>query len=171
MPTISGLRRRGYTAASIRDFCDRIGVAKRDSIVDIALLEHCLREDLNKKARRYMAVLNPLKLIITNYPEGQVEEFEAVNNPEDASAGKRNIPFSRELYIERDDFREEPPKKYFRLAPGKEVRLKFAYYITCEKVIKDEKTGEILEVHCSFDGPLMAEKSGGPYTGFLRPMR
>jgi glutaminyl-tRNA synthetase len=151
MPTISGLRRRGYTPESIRDFTERIGVAKADSVVDIALLEHCLREDLNKRARRVMAVLRPLKVVITNYPEGKTEELDAVNNPEDESAGKRKLPFSRELYIEQDDFMEEPPKKFFRLAPGKEVRFKFAYYIRCEKVIKDESSGEIKEIHCTYD--------------------
>jgi glutaminyl-tRNA synthetase len=151
MPTISGLRRRGYTPESIRDFTERIGVAKADSVVDIALLEHCLREDLNKRARRVMAVLRPLKVIITNYPGGKTEELDAVNNPEDESAGKRKIPFSRELYIEQDDFMEDPPKKFFRLAPGKEVRFKFAYYIRCEKVIKDESSGEIKEIHCTYD--------------------
>ena len=158
MPTLSGLRRRGYTPESIRDFCDRIGVAKRDSIVDIALLEHCLREDLNKKAPRVMAVLRPLKVVIDNYPEDQVEELEAVNNPEDASMGTRKIPFSRVLYIEEDDFREDPPKKFFRLAPGREVRLKHAYIIKCERVVKDERTGEVLELHCSYDPET---KSGG----------
>ena len=151
MSTISGLRRRGYTPEAIRDFADRIGVAKRDSTVDIALLEYCLREDLNKKAQRRMAVLNPLKVVITNYPEDQVEEMEAINNPEDEGMGKRKVSFSRVIYIEQDDFREEAPKKYFRLAPGREVRLRYAYYITCEKVIKDEKTGEILELHCTYD--------------------
>jgi glutaminyl-tRNA synthetase len=159
MPTICGLRRRGYTPESIRNFCDRIGVAKRDSIVDIAVLEHCLREDLNKRAPRVMAVLSPLKVIIGNYPEGQVEELEAVNNPEDLSAGTRKVPFSKELYIERDDFREDPPKKFFRLAPGREVRLKHAYIIKCEGVVKDSKTGEVTELHCSYDPDT---KSGGP---------
>ena len=151
MPTISGMRRRGYTPASIRDFCDRIGVAKRDSMVDIALLEHCLREDLNKKADRAMAVLNPVKLIIDNYPDDQVEELEGLNNPEDESRGKRKIPFSKVLYIEKDDFREDPPKKFFRLAPGQEVRLKFAYYVKCESFIKNDDTGEIEEIHCTYD--------------------
>ncbi len=151
MPTISGLRRRGYTPESIRDFAERIGVAKADSMVDSALLEHCLMEDLNKRAQRVMAVLRPLKVVITNYPQGETEELDAVNNPEDESAGKRKLPFSRELYIEQDDFMEDPPKKFFRLAPGREVRFKFAYYITCERVIKDESTGEILEVHCTYD--------------------
>ncbi len=151
MPTISGLRRRGYTPQAIREFADRIGVAKADSTVDIALLEHCLREDLNLRAPRVMAVIDPLKIIITNYPEGQVEEFDAENNPEDPSAGTRKIYFSREIYIEQEDFREDPPKKFFRLSPGKEIRLKHAYYIKCEKVIKDEKTGNIIELHCTYD--------------------
>lgn len=151
MPTISGLRRRGYTPESIRDFCEKIGVAKKESLVDMALLEHCVRDDLNKKAPRMMAVLNPLKVVITNYPEEQVEEMEAINNPEDPNMGTRKVPFSRILYIEKDDFREQPPPKYFRLAPGQEVRLRYAYYIKCEKVIKDEKTGEILEIHSTYD--------------------
>ncbi|MBC8205370.1 MAG: glutamine--tRNA ligase/YqeY domain fusion protein, partial [FCB group bacterium] len=138
MPSLSGMRRRGYTAESIRTFCDKIGVAKRDSVVDIALLEHCLREDLNKRAPRFMAVLNPLKVVITNYPEGHWEELEAVNNPEDPSAGNRKVPFARELYIEREDFMEEPPKKFYRLAPGREVRLRYAYFIKCEEAVKDE---------------------------------
>ena len=141
MPTLSGLRRRGYTPEAIRDFCDRIGVAKRDSLVDVALLEHCLREDLNKRAPRVMAVLRPLKVVLTNYPENQVEELEAVNNPEDPAMGTRKVPFSRELYIERDDFREDPPKQFYRLAPGREVRLRYAYFITCREVVRDEKTG------------------------------
>jgi len=151
MPTISGLRRRGYTPESIRDFCNRIGVAKRESIVDIALLDHCLREDLNQRAQRVMAVLDPLKIVIENYPEGKVEELEAENNPEDQSMGTRKIPFSREIYIEQDDFMEDPPKKFFRLSPGKEVRLKHAYYIKCERVIKDPKTGKVLELRCTYD--------------------
>jgi glutaminyl-tRNA synthetase len=151
MPTISGLRKRGYTPESIRDFCDRIGLAKRESMVDIALLEHCLREDLNKRAPRVMAVLQPLRVIINNYPEGKVEMLDAENNPEDPSMGTRKIPFSRELYIEHEDFREDPPKKFFRLSPGHEVRLKHAYYIKCEKVVKDQETGEIVEIHCSYD--------------------
>jgi len=151
MPTISGLRRRGYTPEAIRDFCDRIGVAKNESVVDIALLEHCLREDLNKRSPRVMAVLRPLKVIIDNYPEGLVEEIEAINNPEDAGAGVRTVPFSRELYIERDDFREDPPKKFFRLAPGREVRLLHAYFITCVDVVKDPQTGEVIELHCTYD--------------------
>jgi glutaminyl-tRNA synthetase len=151
MPTICGLRRRGYTPESIRDFADRIGVAKADSTVDIGLLEYCLREDLNKRALRVMVVLHPIKVIIDNYPEGKVEMIDADNNPEDPESGTRKIPFSREIYIEREDFREDPPKKYFRLSPGREVRLKHAYYITCQKVIKDEKTGEIIELHCTYD--------------------
>jgi len=151
MPTISGLRRRGYTPESIRIFCERIGVAKRNSMVDIALLEHCLREDLNTRAQRVMAVLRPLRVVIENYPEGQVEEMEAVNNPEDASMGTRQVPFSRVLYIERDDFREDPPRQFFRLAPGREVRLRYAYYITCTRVVKDERTGEVVELRCTYD--------------------
>jgi glutaminyl-tRNA synthetase len=151
MPTISGLRRRGYTPESIRAFCERIGVAKRDSVVDIALLEHCLREDLNKRAHRVMAVLRPLRVVIDNYPTGQVEEMEAVNNPEDASMGTRQVPFSRVLYIEREDFREDPPRQFFRLAPGREVRLRYAYYITCTGVVKDESTGEVIELRCTYD--------------------
>lgn len=151
MPTICGMRRRGYSPEAIRDFCERIGVAKRDSTVDVALLEHCLREDLNRRALRVMAVLNPLRVVIENYPEGRVEEVDAVNNPEDESAGTRKIPFSRTLYIEQDDFREDAPKKFFRLAPGKEVRLKHAYYVTCTDVVKDPSTGEITEIRCSYD--------------------
>lgn len=151
MPTISGFRRRGYTPEAIRDFAERIGVAKTNSTVDIALLEHCLRDDLNARAPRAMAVLRPLKLIIDNYPEGEVEWFEAENNPEDPSEGSRNIPFSRELYIEQDDFMEDPPKKFFRLAPGREVRLKYAYYVKCTDVVKDPETGEVTEVHCTYD--------------------
>jgi len=151
MPTLSGLRRRGYTPEAIRTFCERIGVAKRNSVVDLALLEHCLREDLNKRAPRVMAVLRPLRVVIDNYPEGQVEEMEAVNNPEDASMGTRQVPFSRVLYIERDDFREDPPRQFFRLAPGREVRLRYAYYMTCTGVVKDEKTGEVVELHCTYD--------------------
>jgi glutaminyl-tRNA synthetase len=159
MPTLSGLRRKGYTPQSIRVFADRIGVAKSDNMVEIALLEHCLREDLNYSALRVMAVLNPIKVIITNYPEDKEEDLEAVNNPEDEDAGTRMIPFSREIYIERDDFREDPPRKYFRLAPGAEVRLKHAYYITCEKVIKDPASGEITELYCTYD-----PKSRGGWT-------
>ncbi|MGD9172677.1 MAG: glutamine--tRNA ligase/YqeY domain fusion protein [Desulfobacterales bacterium] len=151
MPTISGLRRRGYTPESIRNFCERIGVAKADSMVDIALLEYCIREQLNKIAPRVMGVLRPLKVIIDNYPEDQVEELDAINNPEDPDMGTRKIPFSRELYIERDDFMEEPPKKFFRLAPGREVRLRYAYFLTCVDVIKDPATGEVTELHCTYD--------------------
>ena len=151
MPTISGFRRRGYTPESIRNFCERIGVAKADSMVDIALLEYCIREHLNKIAPRVMGVLRPLKLIIENYPEGQVEELEAINNPEDPAMGTRKLPFSRELYIEQDDFMEEPPKKFFRLAPGREVRLRYAYFITCTDVIKDPATGQVTELRCTYD--------------------
>ena len=151
MPTISGLRRRGYTPASIRNFCDRIGVAKADSMVDMALLEYCVREDLNKTAPRFMGVLRPLKVVIDNYPADREEELEAINNPEDPSAGTRMVPFSRELYIERDDFMEDPPKKFFRLAPGREVRLRYAYFITCVDVVKDPASGEITELHCTYD--------------------
>jgi len=151
MPTISGFRRRGYTPEVIRNFCERIGVAKRDSMVDVALLEHCLREDLNKRAPRVMGVLRPLRVVIDNYPEEQVEELDALNNPEDTSMGTRKVPFSRVLYIEREDFREDPPKKFFRLAPGSEVRLRYAYYITCVSVVKDEQTGEVVELHCTYD--------------------
>ena len=150
MPTLSGLRKRGYTPESIRNFVERIGVAKTDSIIDIALLEHCLREDLNKRAQRVMAVLHPLKVIIDNYPEDKVEELDCVNNPEDPSMGTRKVPFSRILYIEQDDFREEPSKKYFRLAPGREVRLRYAYFIKCVNVIKDEK-GKVVELRCTYD--------------------
>jgi glutaminyl-tRNA synthetase len=151
MPTISGLRRRGYTPESIRDFAERIGVAKADSTVDVALLEHCLRVDLNKSAPRVMGVLEPLKVVIENYPEGEVELLEAVNNPEDPEAGSRQIPFSRELWVEKNDFREDPPKKYFRLAPGREVRLRYGFFITCQEVIKDETSGEVVELRCTYD--------------------
>ncbi|HEX2960469.1 MAG TPA: glutamine--tRNA ligase/YqeY domain fusion protein [Ignavibacteriales bacterium] len=150
MPTISGLRRRGYTPESIRSFSEKVGVAKRENTINVALLEHSIREDLNKRAQRVMAVLNPLKLIIDNYPEGQTEELEAINNPEDASMGTRNIPFSKELFIEQDDFREEPPKKFHRLFPGNEVRLRYAYIIKCTDVVKDEATGEVKEVHATY---------------------
>lgn len=150
MPTISGLRRRGYTPASIRDFADRIGVAKANSIVDVALLEHCVREDLNATAPRTMAVLRPLKVVIENYPEGEVEYLEGANNPQDPEAGTRQIPFAREIYIEQEDFMEDPPKKFFRLAPGREVRLRFAYFITCTDVIKDEQ-GNIVEIRATYD--------------------
>ena len=150
MPTLSAYRRRGYTPGAIRDFCDRLGVAKRDTMVDVSLLEHCLREDLNRNSPRVMAVLNPLKVVIDNYPEGQVEEFDAINNPEDPAMGARKVPFSREIYIERDDFREDPPRRFFRLSPGREVRLRYACYITCVDVVKDEN-GEVVEVHCTYD--------------------
>jgi len=159
MPTLAGMRRRGYTPASIRKLCETVGVAKANSTVDIALLEHCLREDLNKKALRVMAVLHPLKVIIDNYPDDLVEELDAENNPEDPSMGTRKIPFSKVIYIEQEDFREDPPKNYFRLSPGREIRLKHAYYIKCESVVKDEKTGEVIEVHCSYD-----PKSRGGWT-------
>ncbi|MCR4403364.1 MAG: glutamine--tRNA ligase/YqeY domain fusion protein [Firmicutes bacterium] len=151
MPTISGLRRRGYTPESIRAFCERIGVAKANSVVDIALLEHCVREDLNRRAQRVMAVLRPLRVVIDNYPEGKVEWLEAVNNPEDPSMGTRKVPFSKVLYIERDDFREEPPPKFYRLAPGREVRLRYACLVRCTGVVKDETTGEVTELHCTYD--------------------
>lgn len=151
MPTICGLRRRGYTPESIRMFAEKVGVAKRDNVIDLGLLEWCVREDLNKTALRRMAVLNPLKVVITNYPEGQVEQIECVNNPEDESAGRRNVPFSREIYIERDDFMEEPPKKFFRLRPGGEVRLRYGYLIRCDEVVKDPATGEITELRCTYD--------------------
>lgn len=150
MPTISGLRRRGFTPASIRDFASRVGIAKREGVADVGLLEYCVRQDLNRHAERRMAVLNPLKVVITNYPESESEELDAINNPEDESAGKRKVPFSRELFIERDDFREDPPKKFFRLAPGREVRLRYAYFLKCEDVVKDD-SGEIIELRCSYD--------------------
>jgi glutaminyl-tRNA synthetase len=151
MPTISGLRRRGYTPESIRNFCERIGVAKRDSMINVALLEHCLREDLNKKAYRMMAVLRPLKVIIDNYPDNLSEDLDAVNNPEDPSMGTRKIPFSKVIYIEQEDFQEDPPKKFYRLAPDREVRLRYAYFIKCTDVVKDKDTGEIKELHCTYD--------------------
>jgi len=156
MPTICGLRRRGYTPESIRTFADRVGVAKRDNVIDLSLLEFCIREDLNKRAERRMAVLNPIKMVITNYPEDKVEEIHAVNNPEDDAAGKRAIPFSREIYIERDDFMEDPPKKFFRLKPDGEVRLRYAYLIKCNEVIKDDN-GEVVELRCTYD----PESAGG----------
>ncbi len=155
LPTLRGLRRRGYTPAALRDFLERIGVAKRDSTVDMALLEHCLREDLNPRARRIMGVMRPLKVVITNWPEGKVEMRKADNNPEDPSAGTRELPFTGELWIERDDFREDPPKKWFRLGPGREVRLKHGYFVTCEEVVRDE-AGEVVELRCSYD-----PKTGG----------
>ncbi len=162
MPTICGLRRRGYTPESIRNFADRIGISKRDSLTDVALLEHSIREDLNKRAQRLMAVLNPLKIVITNYPEGKVEELEAVNNPEDPTMGKRKIYFSREIYIERDDFREVPPKNFHRLFPGNEVRLKYAYIIKCNEVIKDS-SDNVTELHCTYD-PTTRSGSGSKKT-------
>lgn len=151
LPTLAGMRRRGYTPEAIRDFCNRIGVSKADNLIEMSQLEYSIRNDLNQRAPRVMAVLNPVKVVIDNYPEEQVEWLAAENNPEDESAGTRQIPFSRELYIEREDFMEDPPRKFFRLAPGREVRLKHAYYVTCESVVKDEDTGEILEIHCSYD--------------------
>jgi glutaminyl-tRNA synthetase len=151
MPTISGYRRRGYTPEAIRTFCERIGVAKADSTVDIGLMEYCLREDLNRRAPRVMGVLRPLKVTLVDYPEGQVEELDAVNNPEDPSAGTRRVPFGRELFIEREDFMEDPPKKFFRLAPGREVRLRYAYFIRCLEAVKDPATGEVVELRCSYD--------------------
>ena len=151
MPTLAGLRRRGYTPEAIRKFCERIGVAKANSLVDVALLEHCLREDLNRRAPRAMAVLRPLRVVLENYPEGQVEEMEAVNNPEDPAMGTRKVSFSRVLYIERDDFRESPPPKYYRLAPGREVRLRYAFFVRCTGVVKDERTGEVVELRCTYD--------------------
>ncbi len=150
MPTLCGMRRRGFSSQSLIDFSERVGLAKRENVIEVELLEHCLRQDLNKRASRRLGVLNPLKLIITNYPEDKNEEIDAVNNPEDPNAGTRKVPFSREVFIDRNDFMEEPPKKYFRLAPGKEVRLKYAYYVTCKEVIKDEN-GEIIEVVCTYD--------------------
>jgi glutaminyl-tRNA synthetase len=145
------MRRRGYTPEAIRTFCDRIGVAKRENMVDVALLEHAVREDLNKRAPRVMGVLNPIRVVIENYPEGQSEEFEVANNPEDPSAGSRKVPFSRELFIEQDDFREDPPKKFFRLAPGREVRLRGAYFVTCTAVVKDPSSGAVTELRCTHD--------------------
>jgi glutaminyl-tRNA synthetase len=150
MPTVSGLRRRGYTPESIRTFAERIGVAKTDSTIEVELLEHCIREDLNKRAPRVMAVLKPLRVVIDNYPEGKTEEMDAVNNPEDPSMGTRKVPFSRVLYIEQDDFMEHPPKEFFRLAPGREVRLRYAYIIKCVEVVKD-KAGKVVELHCTYD--------------------
>jgi glutaminyl-tRNA synthetase len=151
MPTLSGIRRLGYTPEAIRNFCSRVGVSKTNGSTELSLLEHFVREDLNKRAPRFMAVLRPLRVVIDNYPEGQVEEVEAVNNPEDASMGTRKVPFSRVLYIEQEDFRENPPKQYYRLAPGREVRLRYAYFVTCVSVVKDPKTGEVAEIHCTYD--------------------
>ena len=163
MPTIAGIRRRGYTPEAMRDFCARIGVAKKENVIDIALLEHTVREDLNRRARRALAVLRPLKVVIENYPEGRVEEVGAVNNPEDPSAGTRRVPFSRVLYIEQDDFMETPPKKFFRLSPGSEVRLRYAYILKCERVVKDA-SGAIVELRCTLD----PESLTGPTRGAAR---
>lgn len=151
MPTLSGLRRRGFSPEAIRLFCSRIGVSKTNGIIEHSLLEHCLREDLNKTADRVMAVLDPVKVVIDNYPDDLVEDMDAVNNPEDPAAGTRKVPFSKVLYIEKDDFREDPPKQYYRLSPGREVRLRYAYLVTCTGVVKDDTTGEILEIHCTYD--------------------
>ena len=151
MPTISGLRRRGYTPEAIRNFCDRIGVSKFPGTIEMHWLEDALREDLNQRAPRVLGVLRPLKVVLENYPQGQSEELDAVNNPEDPVAGTRKLPFTRELYIERDDFREDPPKQFFRLAPGREVRLRWAFFIKCDKVVKDPATGEVTELHCTYD--------------------
>src|SRR2546429_272296 len=162
LPTLKGLRRRGYTPEAIRAFCEHIGVQKRDGVVEMALLEHFIREDLNKRTPRVMAVLRPLRVVLENYPEGRVEELEAVNNPEDPGMGTRKVPFSRVLYVEWDDFREVPPKKFFRLAPGQEVRLRYAYIIKCVGVVKDERTGEVVELRCTYDPET---RTGGPQAG------
>ena len=151
MPTLSGVRRRGFTPEAIRSFCDRIGVSKKDSVVEFQLLEHCLREDLNQRSQRVMAVLRPLKVVIENYPEGESEELNAINNPERPEAGTRKVPFSSVLYIEQDDFREDPPRRFYRLAPGREVRLRYAYFITCREAVKDPETGEVTELRCTYD--------------------
>jgi glutaminyl-tRNA synthetase len=151
MPTLSGMRRRGYTPEAIRNFCGRIGVARRDSMVDVSLLEYSIREDLNRRAQRAMAVLQPLRVVLIDYPEDKVEQLEAINNPEDPSMGTRAVPFSRVLYIEREDFREQPPKKFYRLSPGAEVRLRYAYIIKCVEVVKDPATGEVVELRCTHD--------------------
>jgi len=164
MPTLVGMRRRGYTPEAIRAFCDRIGVAKRENMVDVALLEHAVREDLNRRAPRVMGVLDPLRVVIENYPEGESEQFEVANNPEDDAAGTRQVPFSRVLYIERDDFREDPPKQFFRLAPGREVRLRYAYFVTCTDVVKDA-SGEVVELRCTYD----PETRGGDAPDGRRP--
>jgi glutaminyl-tRNA synthetase len=163
MPTIAGLRRRGYTPESIRDFCDRIGLAKKENVIDVALLEHCVREDLNKRATRVMAVLRPLRVVIENWPEGRVDYVDAVNNPEDPSGGTRELPFARVLFIEQDDFREVPPKKFHRLSPGAEVRLRYGYIIKCVAVVKDQKTGEIIELRCTYDPETLSGR--GPEAG------
>jgi glutaminyl-tRNA synthetase len=162
MPTIAGMRRRGYTPEAIRAFCAKIGVAKFNSTIDMQVLENSVREDLNRRAPRAMAVLRPLKVVLENYPEGQVEELEAINNPEDPAAGTRKVPFSRVLYIEQDDFREDPPKKFFRLGPGREVRLRYAYIIKCTGVVKDPKTGQVTELRCTYD---VETKSGSSQAG------
>jgi glutaminyl-tRNA synthetase len=162
MPTLSGLRRRGVPPAAIRTFCERIGVSKRDSLVDVAMLEHAIREVLNPHTPRVMAVLHPLRLVIDNYPDGQVEQLDAVNNPEDATMGSRAVPFSRVLYIEQDDFRDDPPPKYFRLSPGREVRLRWAYIVRCEHVVRDAASGAIVEVHCTYDP---TSRGGSPADG------
>jgi glutaminyl-tRNA synthetase len=150
MPTISGMRRRGYTPEALRNFCGRLGVSKTNGTTELSLLEYCVREDLNRRALRVMAVLNPLRVVIDNYPDGLVEQMEAVNNPEDPGDGARNVPFSKVLYIEQDDFREDPPKQFFRLSPGREVRLRYGYFITCTNVVKDAQ-GNVVEVHCTYD--------------------
>jgi len=151
MPTIAGMRRRGYTPEAIRNFCERIGVAKNDSLIDMALLEHCVREDLNERAPRVLGVLRPLRLVIDNYPEGQAEEFDSPYHPQNPGLGSRKVPFSRTLYIEQEDFMENPPKKFYRLAPGREVRLRYGYFIKCVSVLKDPNTGEVVEIHCTYD--------------------
>jgi glutaminyl-tRNA synthetase len=162
LPTLKGLRRRGYTPAAIRGFCEHIGVAKREATVEMALLEHFIREDLNRHAPRVMAVLHPLRVVIENYPEGRVEELDAVNNPEDAGMGTRKVPFSRVVYIEQEDFREVPPKKFFRLSPGQEVRLRYAYIIKCTGLVKDHRTGEVIEVRCTYDPDTRSGSSQEP---------
>lgn len=162
MPTVAGMRRRGYTPEAIREFCAKIGVAKNDNLVDIALLEACVRDDLNERAPRAMAVLRPLRLVIDNYPEGQVEEFESANHPQNPAMGTRKVPFSRVLYIEQEDFSENPPKKYKRLGPGREVRLRNGYVVKYESMVKDERTNEILEVHCTYDP---STRNGPPADG------
>jgi glutaminyl-tRNA synthetase len=151
MPTVAGMRRRGYTPEAIRNFCERIGVAKNDSIIDMALLEYCIREDLNERAPRVMAVLRPLRMVIDNYPEGKEEEFDCPYHPQNPEMGSRKVPFSRELFIEQEDFMEKPPKKFYRLAPGKEVRLRYGYFVKCLSVIKNPTTGELAEIHCTYD--------------------
>jgi glutaminyl-tRNA synthetase len=151
MPTLAGLRRRGYTPEAIHNFCDRIGVAKNDSVIDMALLEHCIRDDLNERAPRVMAVLHPLRVVIDNYPEGEAEEFDCPYHPKNKEMGSRKVLFSRVLYIEQEDFLENPPKKFYRLAPGREVRLRYGYFMKCVSVVKDPKTGEVAEVHCTYD--------------------